>query len=629
MKYCKVCGYLDSQYGCETASKLSGIGNENSLMGFRNAGSTGEKKAAMYIEDEMRKIGLKNVNRYPFEVDSWEFRGAVIEFSDRKGFEYSYALSSFAGLPGTGSNGISAHMVDAGYGTYDECKDLDLKGAVAFIRLDMDREYWLGVPVYQLELMGAVAVITVMEGDSYGKYNRDLNSANGAARTSIPVLNISRENGHTIEALLKNQVLEVDLKADITISKGESCNITGSIPGKLSDRYILLGAHYDGYFNAYIDDALGIGAVLNIAQAILRSGVIPKYTIVFIAHGAEEFGVCDSHYDWCIGSWKQITQLKPDWKEKVRLFLNIDAANPDSKELLVQASPQIHHFLNKCLAQKEDEIKREWRYGFKVNDVNGTWSDDFSYYMAGIPVVIAGRGKSEWRNKYYHTDFDTNESLYQVLMKNISEIYSLILCEYDEAEDAPVDVNEEVLMFENTLDKDLLKGEGIDIGRLDNQIAALKARNGFSAYMSNNLIKAIRAIDFDDNIIFKLEEKQKNIKILNKISQHLKEGDFEEALMAMKMFCGNSVIEHFQDEVYQYYYVDAVDDSKKPLQWGFGIIEKPLDIRRLFRVFKRNDFDNVRTNEVQEEIRNLKNKEIEIIKNHLKNTVKTLEALMM
>ena len=184
-------------------------------------------------------------------------------------------------------------------------------------------------------------------------------------------------------------------------------------------------------------------------------------------------------------------------------------------------------------------------------------------------------------------------------------------------------------MFENTLDKDLLKGEGIDIGRLDNQIAALKARNGFSAYMSNNLIKAIRAIDFDDNIIFKLEEKQKNIKILNKISQHLKEGDFEEALMAMKMFCGNSVIEHFQDEVYQYYYVDAVDDSKKPLQWGFGIIEKPLDIRRLFRVFKRNDFDNVRTNEVQEEIRNLKNKEIEIIKNHLKNTVKTLEALMM
>ncbi len=59
MKYCKVCGYLDSQYGCETASKLSGIGNENSLMGFRNAGSTGEKKAAMYIEDEMRKIGLK------------------------------------------------------------------------------------------------------------------------------------------------------------------------------------------------------------------------------------------------------------------------------------------------------------------------------------------------------------------------------------------------------------------------------------------------------------------------------------------------------------------------------------------------------------------------------------------
>ena len=78
---------------------------------------------------------------------------------------------------------------------------------------------------------------------------------------------------------MKNQVLEVDLKADITISKGESCNITGSIPGQLSDRYILLGAHYDGYFNAYIDDALGIGAVLNIAQAILRSGVIPKYTI--------------------------------------------------------------------------------------------------------------------------------------------------------------------------------------------------------------------------------------------------------------------------------------------------------------------------------------------------------------
>lgn len=46
MKYYEICNNVNFEYGCRIAKELSLIGNDNSAEGFKNAGSTGEKKGS-------------------------------------------------------------------------------------------------------------------------------------------------------------------------------------------------------------------------------------------------------------------------------------------------------------------------------------------------------------------------------------------------------------------------------------------------------------------------------------------------------------------------------------------------------------------------------------------------------
>ena len=54
-----------------------------------------KKKAAEYITNEMRKIGLCNISKHAFEVDAWEYRKSTLTYL-KCGERISYPLSAFA-----------------------------------------------------------------------------------------------------------------------------------------------------------------------------------------------------------------------------------------------------------------------------------------------------------------------------------------------------------------------------------------------------------------------------------------------------------------------------------------------------------------------------------------------------
>ena len=53
---------VDADYSYDVMQKLISF-QTNEDLGFRTAGSAAEKEAAEYIEDEMKAIGLENVNK--------------------------------------------------------------------------------------------------------------------------------------------------------------------------------------------------------------------------------------------------------------------------------------------------------------------------------------------------------------------------------------------------------------------------------------------------------------------------------------------------------------------------------------------------------------------------------------
>lgn len=631
MEYSRILENIDPSYGCRIARELSLIGNDESTQGFKNAGSTGEKKAAAYIMKEMREIGLANVSVDKFEVDAWEFRGSKLTYMEY-GKRVSCPLSAFAGTRGVNNGEINASVIDAGYGTYRECASLALDGKIAFIRVDLNKEYWVGTPAYQLELMGAVAVITMLEGETFGNHEEVLNSADLIGSSKIPVLNISRVDGKKLERVLKNTEIKAVLQTEISLNSGESGNIIGEIPGRDAHRCILLGAHYDSFFHAYLDDAFGVGAVMAIVKALIDSGYEPEHTIRIIVHGAEEFGVKDSHYDWCIGSWRQINDIRPEWVQQVRLFMNIDATVPDAEEFLIQASPQLHTFLEKSLNRIGFDIRKDWKQGYKVTDINGPWSDDFNYYMAGIPVLICGRGKSYWKNRFYHTNYDYCGELNEKLMSDITCVYLWLLYDYDKSDFAPLNIFEEFGGLKRIIDEELLVKEGIDLADWNKAFLDMlelldsgKNQKGFSSELfesglNKRIVRAVRALDLSDNLIYRLQAIQENIRHLNNISEYVREEDPENALKEVTFFSGSEVMKNFDNEVYEYHCVEILNEKTGRLQWGRGLIENPIDIRSLNMMLD----SEWHVDGIIREIMSLKKQETEKAEKYIKNITDVL-----
>ena len=70
--------------------------------------------------------------------------------------------------------------------------------------------------------------------------------------------------------------------------------MVGRIAGRSSDQQIIVSAHYDLFFKAFQDDSTAVGLVLAMAKGMVDSGYQPENDILFVCHGAEEWGALGS-----------------------------------------------------------------------------------------------------------------------------------------------------------------------------------------------------------------------------------------------------------------------------------------------------------------------------------------------
>ena len=209
----------------------------------------------------------------------------------------------------------------------------------------------------------------------------------------------------------------------------------------------------DGYFNAYQDDAIGIGLHMAIAKTIISAGIKPRHTIVITAHGSEEYGAADSRYDWCIGSYYAVNRLHPEWFGRTDMLLNFDAFRPDAPGLVINTAPEYGAFLGEFAAGLRLP-EGCWPEGVSVAGLHGPWSDDYNYVINGIPGLICGKGPSEWGAAKYHTKFD-DHTVFEAerrLVGYLSELYIRFIDLFDSLELPPFDFAPVMKDFERSLD---------------------------------------------------------------------------------------------------------------------------------------------------------------------------------
>lgn len=174
-------------------------------------------------------------------------------------------------------------------------------------------------------------------------------------------------------------------------------NILGFIPGKKTNEYVIVGAHYDHLgldphlagdqiYNGADDNASGVSAVLQIAKAFIVSGQQPERNVVFAFWDGEEKGLLGSKY--FVQEYDKLDQVKG--------YLNFDMIGRNNKPeqpnhvvyFYTEANPSFGEWLKLDIEKYKLDLEPDYRAWDKP--VGG--SDNGSFAKHNIPII------------WYHTD---------------------------------------------------------------------------------------------------------------------------------------------------------------------------------------------------------------------------------
>ena len=469
--YTKFIAAVDQEYAKDIATELAMNPNYlSSSLGGRNAGSDAEHAAADYLLAEMKKIGLADTEKVGTDVDKWQFNGAslTLEGDSKVMLPYTYAT---AATPG---NGITAEVVYVGNGTMYDYADVDVTGKIVLIDLDQRANWWVTYPMLEAKLQGAAAIMSANVG-GFAQVSKDaLNSQDICGPIGIPCVSISVNDSDYIKAKLEKGTVKATLKVDNIVSEGgTSYNIVGKIKGKSSDQQIIVGAHYDVHFKGFQDDSCAVGLVLAMAKAMKDSGYVPDNDIVFCLHGAEEWGASETQFDWCTGAWNMINKAHPDWVGKTLTFVNFELpAYQFADYTSVYSAPEMYsmidYFVNTYpLSPKPVNC---FPAGIKTDGYQTyTYSDDFSYYAAGVPSTVNGFLLQEdmetvfpFYVDYYHSQFDAPDIYDKNVMDFNIKFYGALVSYIDKTPALYLDYTSQYDRLLGALNEELCTATGGD-----------------------------------------------------------------------------------------------------------------------------------------------------------------------
>jgi hypothetical protein len=206
--------------------------------------------------------------------------------------------------------------------------------------------------------------------------------------------------------------------------EGTGSNVIGVLPGAdmtLRDEAILIGAHLDHLgLNPELmpganDNASGVAVLLGAAEALARSGIPLKRTIVFVLFGAEEQGVKGSEY-------YVSHPVVPN--ERVKAVLNLESVGRGDR--IGVGGGKNYPWLSEIVERNNRSyIHRTVESGYTANLARPR--QDAAHFMwAGVPTLSFGTsGGSRLPYATYHTTKDAPETLTPEIMEDLSRLIFL------------------------------------------------------------------------------------------------------------------------------------------------------------------------------------------------------------
>jgi hypothetical protein len=439
----------------------------------RETATEGQRKAAAYIEEQFRSLGLLPGNKDKYQLDYPVFQDSILNSSVIVN-ETVFRLNEDFSLNPSSDHEIalySSEVVFAGYGlsdsTRDDYKGLDAKGRIVLVLNGepsgpsqaapgqsqsapgaRSRRNATAAKQEAAQKNGAVALLIIQGG-----FPRKASGDKGPMYLSPYKKNILPDvfivSDKIAEAIMGTdyagartgnpQPKSYTINTSVTFYKAtlplQSSDVLGYLEGTdLKDQLVVISAHYDHlgktdsviYYGAD-DDGSGTVSVLELAQAFAKAaaaGRRSRRSILFLANSGEEKGLWGSAYY----ADHPVYPL-----EKTTVDLNIDMIgridpnrhNGDSTNYVYVVGDDKLSSDLKPISEGLNKKYTKLELDYKFNDPNDPLriyfrSDHYNFARKGVPIIFYFDGI----HNDYHRPTDTPDKInYGLLEKRAKLVF--------------------------------------------------------------------------------------------------------------------------------------------------------------------------------------------------------------
>lgn len=283
-------------------------------IGPRLSGSLQYNRAAEYVAEEMRKLGL-TVTMQKVKVPHWVRgieTGEIVEFPGMApGTTQKVVLTALGGSVATPDSGLTGEVIVAeNFAELERLGKQAVAGKIVLFNYKFDRELaaaGFGGDAYRQAVayrssgasaaarLGAVAVLVRSAG---GSQNRLAHT--GALRYApdvqkIPAAAVSSEDADLISHLAGEGKVRIKLTlTPKTLPDADAYNVIADLKGsEKPEEVVIVSGHLDSWDlgTGALDDAVGVAAAMQVPYLLKKLGITPKRTIRVIAYANEENGL--------------------------------------------------------------------------------------------------------------------------------------------------------------------------------------------------------------------------------------------------------------------------------------------------------------------------------------------------
>ncbi len=360
-------------------------------IGNRYSGSKGERLAAEYMAENLRKFGLA-VEIQAFKFPNWKprkIKAALIKNGEEKSISN---VGPFLYSPSTKRGGITGNIVYLESHHPAIFKKRNMKGKI-------------GLSIGAFEIANPEIARRIMDSGLAGMMTVDDRipfpwrvpigqAPQWSKEYTLPTVAVPY-----LKAIeLVNQLpAKARLEISVWTRIEESWNVIGEVRGsRYPDQIILVSAHTDSvlYNTGADDNASGCAFVLELARHI--AGLGPARTVRFISYGVEE--------KLSVGAYLYMRSIGRSEARKIIFCLNADSIGGriGQNTALCTGTPEMREFFEK----KFNELD----YAGEARDEVNPYSDHFPMNICGVPSVWVSRlnlfKASYWALHSVHDNID-------------------------------------------------------------------------------------------------------------------------------------------------------------------------------------------------------------------------------